>query len=278
MIDFNKLNKKRVIYTIPGMERAQVVKNRVYKTVDDAELLFDVYYPAEFQEGEQRPAVIFVHGLGPVDFTRNLKSSGQYISWGQLTAASGLIAVTFNHRSPNAHISLRDIADEVDALVNYVREHARELRIDQNRLALWACSAGVPLSVRSALLHTPTFMKGFVAYYGPLNLQNLQAEWNMTEDEVHDFSATTYLKEHVERLAPLFIAKAGRDYPVLNASIDQFIQEASAKNVGLDFLIQPSRQHGFDILNPDARSHEIIQRTLAFLKTSLTSPSASLCG
>jgi len=98
-----------------------------------------------------------------------------------------------------------------------------------------------------------------------------EAAWELTEDEVQEFSATTYL-EYAEGLAPMLIAKAGIDYPALNASIDHFIEEASAKNVALDYMIHPGGQHAFDILDDVARSREIIKRTLEFMKTYLTSP------
>ncbi len=275
MADFNELLKKRIVYEIAGMEHSRVAKNHIYKTVEELDLLLDVYYPADIQDGEQRPAVVFVHGLGPAELVKHIKDSGQYVSWGQLIAASGFIAVTFNHRSPDEHTSLADVGTDVDKLVEHVREHAEELQIDRERLAIWACSAGVPLGVRSALRGTPSFVKCLVAYYGPLDLQPLKSYWDLTEDEVREFSASTYLEESAEKLAPMLITRAGLDSPELNATIDHFIKEASAKNVTLDFMTHPSGQHAFDILDDVARSREIIKRTLEFLKTSLISSSSS---
>lgn len=275
MADFNELQKKRIVYEIPEMEQRRVAKNRVYKTVEERDLLLDVYYPADMQDGEQRPAVVFVHGLGPAELVKHIKDSGQYVSWGQAIAASGFIAVTFNHRSPDEHTSLREVGADVDELVAYVREQAPQLQIDKERLAIWAGSAGVPLGVRSALRGTPSFVKCLVAYYGPLDLEPLKVHWHLTEDEVREFSALTYLEETASKLAPMLITKAGLDYPELNATIDHFIKEASAKNVTLDFMTHPGGQHAFDILDDVARSREIIQRTLEFLKTSLISSSSS---
>jgi acetyl esterase/lipase len=192
---------------------------------------------------------------------------------GQLIAASGLIAITFNHRSPDEQISLKDVGDDVDDLVRYVREHTEALQIDKERLAIWAGSAGVPLGIRIrvALRDTPSYVKSLVAYYGPLDLQPLKAAWKLTEEEVREFSATTYLQEHADRLVPMLITRAGLDHPALNATIDHFVKEASAKNLVLDFLTHPGGQHAFDILDDVARSREIIIRTLEFLKTSLYS-------
>ncbi len=272
MADFNEMLKKRVVYEIPGMEQTRRIENSVYKTVDEGHLLFDVYYPEDIQEGEQGPTVLFVHGLGPTELVKHIKDSGQYVSWGQLMAASGLIAVTFNHRSPDEHVSLIDVAADVDDLIEYVREHAEELQIDREKLAIWAGSAGVPLGVRSALRGTPEFVKCLIAYYGPLDMTLLKDEWELTEDEVREFSATTFLAESVQKLAPMLITRAGIDHPGINASIDSFIKEASAKNVTLDYMTHPGGHHAFDVLDDVARSHEIIKRTLEFMKTHLVSP------
>ncbi|HET8841880.1 MAG TPA: hypothetical protein VFN35_10450, partial [Ktedonobacteraceae bacterium] len=125
----------------------------------------------------------------------------------------------------------------------------------------------------AALRGTPAFVRCLVAYYGPLDLHLLKADWGLTEDEIREFSATTYLERSTESLAPLFIVKAGLDHPSLNASIDSFLKEAIGKNLTLDFLTHPSGHHAFDVLDDVARSHEIIQRTLEFLKTSLSRPS-----
>jgi len=274
MADIKELLKKRIVYDFPGMEQSRVVKNRVYKTVEGMDLLLDVYYPADLRDGERRGAVIFVHGLGPAELVKHIKDSGQYVSWGQLIAAGGLIAVTFNHRSPDEHLSLSDVAGDVDELVKHVRKHAEELQIDRDRLAIWAGSAGVPLGVWAAFPGYPAFVKCLVTYYGPLDLQPLMAAWELTEDEVYEFSATTYL-EHAGSLAPMLIAKSGLDYPELNASIDHFIKEASEKNVALDYMVHPGGQHAFDILDDVARSREIIKRTLEFFKTHLSSPAGS---
>jgi acetyl esterase/lipase len=270
MRDINELLKKRVVYTLPGMEQSRVTKNRVYKTVDDEDFMLDVYYPADMQDGERRPAVVFVHGLGPpAELIKHIKDSGQYVSWGQLTAATGLIAVTFRHRSPDEHLSLIDVASDIDDLVKYVRAQAEELRIDREKLAIWTCSAGVPLGTRAALRGVPPFVKCLVAYYGPLDMQLMKDNWELTEDEVREMSATTFLEEHGEKLAPMFIARAGIDHSLINASIDSFIKESSVKNATIDFMTHPYGHHAFDVLDDVPRSREIIKRTVEFMKTYL---------
>src|SRR5947209_1553857 len=126
---------KRIVYTIPAMEDAIIQKDITYKVVDDRELKLDVYYPPDY-EGEARlPAILFVHGDGSPEFLKDAKDWGCYESWGQLVAASGLIAVTFNHRSTQSLTRLYEAAGDVDDLISYVRDHAGTLGIDPDVLA-----------------------------------------------------------------------------------------------------------------------------------------------
>ena len=39
MEDFSEMLKKRIVYDIPGMERCNAIKNRVYKTIAGSDLL-----------------------------------------------------------------------------------------------------------------------------------------------------------------------------------------------------------------------------------------------
>src|SRR5579859_137869 len=128
---------KRIVYAIPYMEEATVQQDITYKTIDANELKMDVYYPADY-EGEARlPSVIFVHGDGPPDFLKDAKDWGCYVSWGELIAASGLIAVTFNHRSTEGLTRLYEAASDVDDLISYVRDNSGMLGIDANMLGIW---------------------------------------------------------------------------------------------------------------------------------------------
>ena len=61
---------------------------------------------------------------------------------------------------------------------------------------------------------------------------------------------------------PIFIARAGLDQPMINRTIDLFVEEALAGNAQLDLMNHPSGRHGFDILDDD-RSREIIARAVA---------------
>jgi hypothetical protein len=69
----------------------------------------------------------------------------------------------------------------------------------------------------------------------------------------------------------MLIVRVGLDRPEINAGIDTFVKEASAKNVTLDYMTHPGGRHGFDLTDDVARSREIIKRTVEFIQISLSS-------
>ena len=264
MADPNEIGKARVVYKIPNMERANIRKDLTYKSVDGNELKMDIYYPADHQSSSLRPAVIFVHGDGPAEMLRDAKDWGQYVSWGQLIAASGFIAVTFNHRSSERFSKIYQVASDIDDLINYVRTNGESLNIDKDSIGIWVCSAGVPFGMRAAMREAPAFVRCIIAYYGFMNLQHMRDALpaEVTDEDLREFSAVYHLSKRPKEIAPMFIVKAGLDHPRLNESIDYFVMEASAKNATLNFLSNPEGQHAFDILDDNARSREIIRATL----------------
>ena len=104
----------------------------------------NIYAPADLSGASRAPAVLFVHG-GPIpsDFMPPTQW-GVFVSYGELAAASGLVGVTFNHRLFALTDYERSQAD-VAAAIDYVRNHAAELNVDADRIALWYFSGGGPL-------------------------------------------------------------------------------------------------------------------------------------
>src|SRR6266849_4787748 len=276
-----ELTKKRLVYAIPNMEQVPVQKNVTYKTADGVELQMDVYHPIDLQRSSRRPAVIFVHGDAPPEFLKDAKDWGQYISWGQLTAASGLIAITFNHRSTEEFTKVYEVASDIDDLINYVRNHAEALHIDEDSICVWVGSAGGPFGLRAAMREASGFVQCIVSYYGFTDLKAhydtfmeptdkpQQSSPILSNEDLEEFSATHHLKARAKEIAPIFIARAGLDYLALNQSVDQFVREALAHNISIDLMNHPEGLHAFDILNDDARSREIIRATLEFIKAHL---------
>jgi acetyl esterase/lipase len=263
---FEEMRRLRVVYTLPGADAAIVRKDVVYKTVGETPLHADVYTPPTLGKDDRRPAVIFVHG-GPVP-TPGIKEWGVFVSYGQLAAASGFVGVTFHHRFFGPGM-LPQADEDVADLVEYVRTNASELGVDKSRIAVWAFSGGGPLLARW-LGEPPLHLRALVAYYAFLDVpppppgaaDPLPAEARARLSPLRRAAAPT-------RPIPLLVARAGLDHPALNKSVDAFTAAALEHNLPLELLNHPEGRHGFDILDNDARSKEILAHTFAFLKTHL---------
>lgn len=288
----DKGTQRRVVYSIPDMEQTRVESNITYKTIEDKALKLDIYYPAPYQRHTPLPAVILVHGDGPTSYLEHIKDSQQYTSWGKLIAASGLIAITANHRSTRGLTNVVGVANDVDDLISYVREQSHTFNINPDAIGIWTCSAGTPFALRAAFHEAAPFVRAIVCYYGFTELKAyydvlytpsqpegeeaeeiLREDWETipqyTEEDFAEFSAVELLLRRTSEIAPMFIARAGMDYPELNTALDAFITEAIAQNSSLTLINHPTGQHAFDIQDNDIRSEEIIAATLEFLQTHL---------
>jgi len=270
--ELDELAKKRVVYSIPGMERISVEKNIIYKIVGDTTLSLNVYYPLSMIKGMIRPAVLFVHGGGPPERVGQGKDMESFVSWSQLVAASGLVAVTFSHRQLWTLTKLEDARSDINDCIAYILEHGISLGIDTNALCIWSCSSGSLHSLRKMLRDSPTYIRCSVVYYGLLSLLNKKyyTYTSDEEEEIKEFSALHHLRETDKTIAPIFIARAGLDNDYLNDGLDTFVKEAIEKNIPLTFMNHPTGLHGFDILNDDEQSRRIIKATLEFMKAHLT--------
>lgn len=259
--------QRPIVYALPGMERAHVQKDLAYTHSLGETLHADVYAPEGAAARERLPAVIFISGDAPPELMRGLKDAGQYVGWGQLAAASGMVGVMFNHHSTETYQRLVEVAGEIEALLAFVRERADELGIDTSRLAIWTCSGGPPFGLREALLARPPSVRCTVIYYGLLDPRVRLDATDPPEmiARLTEYAPVTYLGRGTTPLAPLLVVRAGRDRPGLNWTTDAFVAEALAWNAPLELINYPEGQHAFDVLDDTEASRAILQRTLAFL-------------
>lgn len=272
MNNIKEILKKRIVYEVDNMRNVEVYKNIGYKNIDDKELKMDIYMPSEAINDHKCPAVILVHGDGPAEILEDIKDSGQYVSLGQLIAASGFAAITFNHRSSFRLTRMADVGDDIEAALEYITENAEKFHINSDKLGLWAISAGVPYGISVVLKNRQPYIKCLVSYYGYLDLQHRKDEVSedITYESLKEFSPINYIAEDKNEIPPLFIARAGLDHPVINSSIDNFIFELLKENIDFNLYNHSKGEHGFDIINDNIRTCEIIKLTIEFLKEHLS--------
>jgi hypothetical protein len=135
----HEMTKKRVVYAVPGMETVPVRRDVAYRQTDAGALTMDIYNPPDAANGARPPVVLFAPGYSDVGMRKilgcRLKEMESYISWAQLTALSGMAAVTFSAVEP---------VSDTQALLQHLHQHAEDLGLDVNRMGLWAASGNVP--------------------------------------------------------------------------------------------------------------------------------------
>jgi acetyl esterase/lipase len=263
---FEELIRMEIVHRVPGMEGVSVQRDVRYASGDPG-LLMDLYRPSSAAPGAPLPAVLLIHG-GPVP-KLGAKGMGVFTSYGRLLAACGLVAVTFNHRFLGTERLLEAAAD-VEAAHDYLRGNAPALGVDAERLAFWAFSGGGPF-LSLALRGAPTHVRAVVAYYAALDIREKAPGSGavISDEDRRELSPAHHVQARAGRVAPLLVARAGLDHPFLNAGIDRFVQAALAANAPIDVMNHAAGRHAFDILDDDARSREIIARTVEFLRARL---------
>jgi acetyl esterase/lipase len=243
----------------------------VYSSDNDVSLTMDIYYPPDVPAHSRLPVVVFVpaypNSLILERYGIKLKDAGQYVSWGQLAAASGIIAVTYETTQPEK---------DIYSVLAYIRINAGTLEMDGDRVGLWACSGNVPTAL-AVMLDGSTDIKCSVLYYG---VMLDWSDYHEMEDLAKRYgSAYPCKSKSVADLPtdlPLFVVRAGEDNPQLNKSIEHFVCEATQRNLPLTFVNYSNGQHAFDLENDTALSREIIRQTLAFLQQHLSNPGSNV--
>ena len=260
------ISKKRVLYTMPGVDAVTVRRDVEYRVTDAGALTMDLYYPPDSKSGARTSAVIFVTGFSDVGAQKMLgctqKEMGSYISWGRLAAASGLVAITYTNREPAA---------DVNAVLQHVRQNAASLGIDEKSVGVWACSGNVPNALSVLMQDAQDHLKCAVLCYpytldlaGSTGVADAARQWGFVTP------CAGKSVDDLPRDLPLFVARAGQDQmPGLNETLDGFLARALACNLPVTFVNHSTAPHAFDLFDDSEMSREIIGRILAFLRFHL---------
>lgn len=257
--------RNALAYSLPDMGKV-VVQNVEYHTVGDTPLMMDIYYPPNIEADACLPVVVFIMGYADSAARRlvgsPLKDSQQITSWGRLTAASGLVAVTYQTKQ----------SDDVKVLAKYIRENGASLNMDSDRIGIWSCSANSPTAVSFAMQVDRRYLKCAVFYYGHMLTPD-----DRFREEINGLCAprgcyAAELKDvpHLRKDLPLLIVRAGRDeVPLVNESIDHFVSMATASDVPSTHVDYQDGVHAFDLQQKNERSSQIIEQTVAFFRAGL---------
>jgi hypothetical protein len=259
------MSKKTVVYTMPGMDAVTVRRDEPYRVTDDGALTLDLYYPPDSKGNANTPAVIFVTGFSDAGAERMLgsrfKDMGSFVSWAQLVAASGLVAITYVNKEPS----------DVHEMLRHVQQNAASLGIDGNRIGIWACSGHGPNALSVLMEHGHDLDCAVLAYPYTLDLDGSTHVAEAAKQYRFATPAAGKRVTDVPRDLPLFVARAGQDQmPGLNGSLDRFIASALAVNLPLTMMNHATGPHAFDVFDDTRTSRDVVKQILAFLQVHLS--------
>jgi dienelactone hydrolase len=167
-------------------------------------------------------------------------------------------------------------ADIEDAIA-WLRARASELGLDDDRVAIWGFGSGVPLAFRAPLLGSPMYLRALVSYYGVLRIDAPAAALRVgggraAPSPLLDHSPVDLLGRGLRVLPPILVVRPGRVPPGVQAAADAFLAAAQTRKAVVTVLEHAAGREGFDFLDDDPRSREVLQATYEFLKTSLAPP------
>ncbi len=125
------------------------MKTLIYKTVGDAKLEMDVYYPPKFDPAkseEKLPAIVFFFGGGWSGGTKtHFSSQSEYL------AKRGMIAICPQYRTKKSHNVTPDkCLQDAKSAMRYVYANAAKLGIDDKKILAGGGSAGGHLAAATA--------------------------------------------------------------------------------------------------------------------------------
>ena len=222
----------RFLYPVPS-SAVSVSKNVQYGISDTATLRMDVYRPSAPASGSS-PALIFFNGAFGPD-----RDNSFYSGWARAAASQGLVAIVPDLHSDRA-------AQNFDALVAHLSQHASSYGIDSAAIAVYAGSGNVYTAFPIVEDPARTTVKAAVMYYGTAPI-------------------TTFRRD-----LPVLFVRAGLDRPSVTggptSGMIGLAARAISQNAPVTLLNDPAGHHGFEIVDDDAATRDAIDRTIDFVK------------
>lgn len=206
-----------------------VSKDIPYGTSGATTLRMDVYRPPA-ATGKRHPVLVFFNwATGPE------RSHPFYAAWARTAASRGLVAIL-----PD----LRDGSERADCqlLVRHLVQHASELGVDGEAIALYAGSGNVYTAFPMVEDPKQTAIKAAVMYYGAAPITEFRRD------------------------LPVLYVRAGLDRPSVNQDITTLAGLAVSQNAPLTLVNNPSEHHAFEMIDDTDASRDVIELTMDFVK------------
>jgi dienelactone hydrolase len=224
----------RFVYPVRAPTDFTQRSNLVYKQTGRTELSLDLFLPTRSAPSKPLPVFVIFNGFGGPFMRTSPQSQG----WAKAATAHGFAAIT-------AETTPEHVAEDFDELAFYLRQHAGELRIDPERLVI-AWSGNVSTGLPTVEDPQRKAIKAAVIYYGWADVPQVRLD------------------------LPVLFVRAGLDQPLTSQSVDKGIAAGIAANAPWTVLNYPGGRHGFDVLDDNDMSREIIEETFRFAQLAIS--------
>ena len=225
----------RFVYPVPS-PTCFTKRNLVYKQAGQIGLSLDLFLPTPSVRSKPSPLFIIFNGFGG----GFMRTSAQSQGWAKAATAHGFAAIT-------AETTAEHVAEDFDSLAFYLRQHAAALHIDTERLVVIAWSGNVSAGLPAVEDPQRKAIKAALIYYGSADVSKVRLD------------------------LPVLFVRAGLDQPLTNQSFDRRIAAGIAANAPWTVLNYPGGHHGFDVLDDNDLSREIIEETFRFAQLAISS-------
>jgi dienelactone hydrolase len=199
----------------------------------------DVYRPAA--ANAPAPALIFFNqAVGPE------RTNGFYVDWARAAASKGLVAIV-----PDLHGGDGSVRD-VQRLIAHLSEQGGTYGIDREAIAVYAGSGNVYTAFPIVEDPKQTTVKAAVMYYGTAPITEFRRD------------------------LPVLYVRAGPDRPGVNGNATSGITRLAAlaisQNAPITLLNHPIGHHAFEMVDDDAGTRDVIDRTIDFVQRATAAP------
>jgi dienelactone hydrolase len=267
---YRHLSEIPMVYPAPEADQVVVQSGVEYAHTDAGPLTLDVYAPARRTPSVALPAIVLVAGYSDIGYESitgcRFKDMAMSTSWARLVSSFGMIAVTYGNARP---------AEDLDALLRHIREHAADLGVDADRLALWGMSGNGALAL-ATLAASPAgsfrcavFSCAYLADLdGATDVATAAGQWRFTYPG-------GFAVESLPADLPVFIARAGQEAdPGLNRAADRLVAAMLAANRPVTCVNFTAAPHGFELFHDTLETREVIRQMMRFARFHLAGTAA----
>lgn len=219
----------------------------------------DYYLP---KSRERVGAVVLVHG-GPIPADRPVgpREWPAYVGYGSMLASSGVVAAMVEHgfRDPG---SLGSAVEDVRRCIEHVRRHPR---VDADRIAVWAFSAG-GLLLADVLSEQPPWLRAVAATYALLDVADAAGLPSPTPAAVARRRAI---------VVPVLLVRVERERDWVAATQAAFLEAANLDSrAAVEVLEVADAEHGFETIDDTDESRRAVDASVAWVTARVAKDAA----